>query len=190
LEEPFREPFNEPLPKPFRNGLANGSTNSLVNGLVNRLVNSSPYQEQEQEQYKYIKETTASSDKSLSAATPAEEIFCELPCSGKPKTFQVTKAYIAEMQALYPGVDVERETLQAKAWLINNPIRQKTHTGMTRFLGNWYGKSQNETKGLRVVANPGLTVGKSDVEDDGIDREAIKKALEIRKQRGLDSDLD
>lgn len=74
-------------------------------------------------------------------------IFTELPCTGKSRIFEVTKDYIDEMRPLYPNVDIEKETLLAKGWLINNPKQQKTYDGMTRFLGSWYARQQNKPAG-------------------------------------------
>jgi hypothetical protein len=77
-------------------------------------------------------------------SAPPCAVFTELPCKGKnSKSFPVTKAYIDEMKPLYPGVDIEKETLNAKGWLINNPQKGKTYGGMTSFLGRWYAKEQN-----------------------------------------------
>lgn len=75
------------------------------------------------------------------------EQFTELPCTGPSKIFKVEKSYIEEMKPLYPGVDIEKETLLAKAWLINNPTHQKTYRGMKSFLGRWYARSQNKGNG-------------------------------------------
>lgn len=90
------------------------------------------------------KNTYASSDKK---SLEAGEIFTDLPCVGKIKIFHVTKAYIQEMKNLYPGIDIEAETLRAKGWLINNPRKGKTHRGMTRYLGGWYSNEQNRVRG-------------------------------------------
>jgi len=87
----------------------------------------------------------ASSDKKSSLS--AEEIFTEIPCKGQVKIFQVSKQYLQEMRSLYPGIDIEKETLRAKGWIINNPSLGKTSRGMTRFLGSWYSKAQNNGNG-------------------------------------------
>ena len=73
-----------------------------------------------------------------------------MPCTGKAKTAPIAEAYIAEMAILYPGIDIKAETLIAKAWLINNPQRQKTRSGIKRFLGNWYSRAQNGGNGNRA----------------------------------------
>lgn len=95
---------------------------------------------QEQEQKKNKETTLASSDKSLSAGCAC---FTELPCTGKQKTFLVMTEYVLEMKTLYPGIDIEKETLRAKGWLVNNPAKRKTYQGMTHFLANWYSRAQN-----------------------------------------------
>jgi len=82
---------------------------------------------------------------------PPPEVFCVMPCNGKKQEYPVTQQYVAEMSGLYPGIDIERETFNALAWLKNNPTRRKTHNGMTRFLGNWYNRAQNN---LQTRASP------------------------------------
>ena len=74
---------------------------------------------------------------------PDDPITCIFPCDGKKPFYQVCESYIARMQTLYHGIDIREETLKALAWVENNPSRRKTYDGMTRFLGNWYGKAQN-----------------------------------------------
>jgi hypothetical protein len=102
------------------------------------------------------KRQIASSDKiSLSA----EELFCELPCVGNGRKYLVSKEYIAQMKPLYPGIDIEKETLRAKGWLINNPSKGKTHQGMTRYLNQWYSRSQDKaapTKPGRAPVDPSI----------------------------------
>jgi len=74
---------------------------------------------------------------------PDDQITCVFPCDGEKPFYPVSKVYIARMQTLYHGIDVREETLKALAWVENNPGRRKTHSGMTRFLGNWYNRAQN-----------------------------------------------
>jgi hypothetical protein len=97
--------------------------------------------ETETETEKSREDTIASSDESLLA----ENVFTEIPCTGKEKTVHIFKTYIVEMKKLYPGVDIEKETLRAKAWCINNPTKRKTTSGVCKFLGSWYAKAQNNS---------------------------------------------
>jgi len=84
---------------------------------------------------------------------PEDQITCKFPCDGKKPFYQVSEKYIARMQTLYHGIDVREETLKALAWVENNPGRRKTHDGMTRFLGNWYSRAQNNG-GARAGPQP------------------------------------
>ena len=58
---------------------------------------------------------------------PPPEVFCVMPCDGKKQEFPVTRQYIAEMSRLYRGIDIELETLNALAWLKNNPKIGRAH---------------------------------------------------------------
>jgi len=71
------------------------------------------------------------------------EPFCHMPCKGPRDTYPVTKEFIEEMKELYPGVDIERETKRAKAWLISNPKKGKTYQGMSKYLNSWYARKQD-----------------------------------------------
>jgi len=70
-------------------------------------------------------------------SAPAPELFAILPCVGEKIEYPVTKEYIAQMKPLYPGVDIEKETLRAKGYLINNPKKRKTCQG-TRSCTTWW----------------------------------------------------
>jgi len=96
---------------------------------------------------------SASSDKNQSLSA-AGCVFTELPCIGRKPIYPVTLVYVQEMQKLFPGVDIEKETLGAKGWLINNPKKGKTFDGMTRFLGHWYAKAQNDRNGHDPKGGP------------------------------------
>ena len=123
-------------------------------------------------------------------------IFTELPCTGPRKSFSVTNEYVEEMKNLYPGIDIEKETLAAKAWLINNPTKAKTYSGITKYLGNWYSRAQNNGHHLQntnsssnnvSAKSPEINVGESEITEK--DETAVQKALEIRRQRGLDGGI-
>lgn len=70
---------------------------------------------------------------------PAVLVF---PCKGKAKTWNLSKAQVAEWQKLY-SVDVLTEARLALAWAKANPRKQKTARGMPSFLVTWLGKSQD-----------------------------------------------
>lgn len=129
------------------------------------------------------------SDESLSQA--ADDVFCDLPAIGKQKLYIVNKSYISEMANLYPGIDVEKETLRAKGWLLNNPKRGKTASGMKRFLGSWFDREQNKSTQIPTLkqkpTQPGMMVGKSTVQDQPLNPEY---ADALRKRAQADPFID
>ena len=52
-------------------------------------------------------------------------------------------AQLVEWQAQFPGVDVRADVLHAQAWLIANPTRRKTATGMPKFFTGWFGRTRS-----------------------------------------------
>jgi hypothetical protein len=108
--------------------------------------------------------TSTSTSTSTSVSAPAEPlashdenpscsadcVFTEIPCNGSVKIFHVSNEYVAEMRQLYPGIDIEKETLRAKGWNVNNPTKRKTAKGMTKFLGSWYTTAQNDNSNKKT----------------------------------------
>ena len=72
-----------------------------------------------------------------------ETVFIEIPTNKTGENFPVTEKYLADMQALYQGIDVKDEVKKATAWCINNQKKRKTKSGMPRFLNEWFSKAQN-----------------------------------------------
>lgn len=59
------------------------------------------------------------------------------PCDGERKTFEVRQSLVDEFAELFPKLDVLDEFKQAKAWILADKARRKTHRGMRRFLTGW-----------------------------------------------------
>ena len=68
--------------------------------------------------------------------------------------FPIEQAYVDEMQALYPAVNVMQQLRAMKAWCINNPQKRKTKAGIRRFINSWLAKEQDKG-GSRNVISPG-----------------------------------
>jgi len=64
----------------------------------------------------------------------------------------VSKIYFKELVELYPAVDVGAELRKIKAWLISNPSKRKTATGMTRFINSWLSRAQDNAPGAKSKA--------------------------------------
>ncbi|WP_080755607.1 replication protein [Aeromonas hydrophila] len=55
----------------------------------------------------------------------------------------VTEAFASQMQSLYPAVNVAQELRAMCGWLLANPTKRKTKTGITRFINSWLAKCQD-----------------------------------------------
>ncbi|KAL8195940.1 UNVERIFIED_CONTAM: hypothetical protein K2H54_000268 [Gekko kuhli] len=64
--------------------------------------------------------------------------------TGLPETrYPVTEAFASQMQSLYPAVNVAQELRAMCGWLLANPTKRKTKTGITRFINSWLAKCQD-----------------------------------------------
>ena len=92
-------------------------------------------------------EASASCTELPAASVPEAPAVMSFPCVGTGgKTWRLTAAKLDEWKTSYPGVDVHGELLKARQWLADNPRRQKTNSGMARYLGSWLSRAQNDGK--------------------------------------------
>jgi hypothetical protein len=72
------------------------------------------------------------------------------------KFWAATLEKILEWRESYPRVDVKQEMIKARQWLRDNPERQKTGRGMTKFVGGWLARANDS---LPPEEETGLTTG-------------------------------
>lgn len=90
---------------------------------------------------------------SLPLAGPAGSSVA-LPLADGRTEATISDAHLAEMAALYPGVDVVGELRRMRGWLIAHPPERKTPGGLLAFVHRWLGKEQNGGRG-RGGGSPG-----------------------------------
>jgi hypothetical protein len=90
-------------------------------------------QNQSQSQSKEEEETTSPAP---SAPGP---VFMELPIKGG--SYQLGTNVVDTLRKAYPDKDVDAELKKVKAWLLTNPTRLKTATGLPRFPQRLDGKA-------------------------------------------------
>jgi hypothetical protein len=56
--------------------------------------------------------------------------------------FPVRQSLVAELEPLYPAVDLTATLKEMKGWLLLNTDRRKTRAGIRRFIGNWLQSEQ------------------------------------------------
>lgn len=99
------------------------------------------------------------------------------PCDGNEPEWRLSQAKLDEYRKVYPSLDVLQECHKARQWLLDNPARRKTSSGMMRYLGNWLSKAQNTSRASKPAANSVRTA-----EDRKIARQASENLQsEMRK---------
>jgi uncharacterized protein YdaU (DUF1376 family) len=77
-----------------------------------------------------------------SCAEPSSTPSITLTLNDKTE-FPIFDHQIAEWQELYPAADVRQELRNMRGWLLANPKKRKTRTGILRFVTSWLAKEQN-----------------------------------------------
>jgi hypothetical protein len=104
------------------------------------------------------------------------------------KEAPVTEDFVAEMEKAYPGVDVRHELGRMRAWLIGNPKRKKTASGIGRFVTSWLTTQQDSggTTARRPSRNqrhaapaPPTPERKTDFRDRYIDGQYMREEFDI-----------
>jgi len=67
----------------------------------------------------------------------------EVPVLGN-KGFGVNQEMVDEWSKAYPAVDVVAELQKMRVWSLSNPTKQKTSTGIARFVNAWLSKAQDQ----------------------------------------------
>jgi hypothetical protein len=60
--------------------------------------------------------------------------------------FEVKQSLVAELEPLYPHVDIPATLREMRGWLVLNAERRKTKRGVRKFIGNWL-QSEEEKHG-------------------------------------------
>ena len=61
--------------------------------------------------------------------------------------FEVHQSLVAELEPLYPNVDVPATLKEMRGWLLLNESRRKTRTGVKAFIGRWLQTEQEKHGG-------------------------------------------
>lgn len=102
-----------------------------------------------------------------------KSIDITLPLNDKTE-YIILEQMLSEWIKLYPSVDILQELRAMRGWLIANPTRRKTKSGILRFINSWLAKRQNEgVKGSKEN-------GKKSSIPTTPEREQAYEALEIK----------
>jgi hypothetical protein len=115
-------------------------------------------------------------------ALPAEVAELVFPCQGKVKEWRVPSDFYATLRTCYPAVDVAGELRKAFAWIVANPGRRKTASGMPRFLTSWLNKCVDHAH----VRSPPGRWGANPVEEKNLAATAVWLES-VRQRKGGDN---
>jgi hypothetical protein len=88
-------------------------------------------------------DTSTETDKPSAVVVAIEPPVLEFPCDGNPKTWGLVESQVADWSKAYPSLDVLGECRKALAWVNATPEHKKTARGMSKFLVNWFSRTQN-----------------------------------------------
>lgn len=114
------------------------TSNCLKNEENNKNVAKLAEKEKEKEKDKE-KEKAADAEDSAPALPPA----ITLPLNDGSE-YPITQTLIDDLSPLYPAVDTMQQFRGMKAWLISNPTKRKTKTGIMRFINAWLSREQDK----------------------------------------------
>jgi hypothetical protein len=91
--------------------------------------------------------STESGGEPAAPASPQPARFPVFECipgrKTSDRTWILTDLHVAELTAVFPGVNVPLECRKAWNWARSNPTKRKTASGMPDFLHRWMTKEQN-----------------------------------------------
>ena len=84
------------------------------------------------------------SEQAKPAITEADtgEVIEHIPMIGGTE-FEVRQSFVAELERLYPAVDIPATLRQMRGWCLGNPAKLKTPRGIRRFITGWCDRDQN-----------------------------------------------
>lgn len=114
------------------------------------------------------------------AAVDAERLWSEppfaaLPLKGGRHEALLSKGHCEDLQRTYPTVRVGAQVLRMRQWLISNPGRAKTPSGVLRFVDSWL---KGEAEELERIARQAAKAG-----GRGDSDAAYALELELEKER-------
>ncbi len=136
-----------------------GQTNQTSRPDISNIVNNIVFKRHEPLIEPSVSNTLAPSDKKH-RSMPEVMTFFDLPLIGG-KEYGVPQKLYDEYLKAYTGVSVMAELGNMRVWLLSNPTKMKTLTGMTRFMNSWLARAQDkERHGKSSYGN--LPRGKAD----------------------------
>lgn len=85
-------------------------------------------------------------------------VLLRFPVKGKTTIWDFRSSVQTELKAAFPDLNVLAQAKKALAWCQANPAKQKTESGMKRFLFSWMDRAQNNGDAKKPVVSGGSRV--------------------------------
>lgn len=95
------------------------------------------------EENKNIIEREKKIDSSEQNTEPTAPPIITMPLNTNEE-YAVDRAMVDEYKKLYPAVDIEQELNKMRGWLLANPKKRKTKSGINAFINRWLAKEQDK----------------------------------------------
>lgn len=115
------------------------SGHSPGNALHNHNHNQTPEKPKNKKSKAIARSADASSPIRLGEGPEIEAI----PLVGD-RVATVCQSHVAELERLYPGVDVPQTLKEIRGWNLANPTRRKTPAGIAKHINAWCAREQNK----------------------------------------------
>jgi uncharacterized protein YdaU (DUF1376 family) len=121
-------------------------TRRVISGLAKPNPTDNPVESSQNQNQKPITKVTTNTESSRKngarhALPDVSPILATLPLRDGSE-FPVRQSLVAELEPLYPAVDLPATLKEMKGWLLLNADRRKTRAGIRRFIGNWLQSEQ------------------------------------------------
>ena len=117
-------------------------------------------EEERKEEVEQKKTIAQDDEKHRPAPLDISGVF-DLPLPNK-SSYAVPEILYREYINSYPGVSVMGEFGKMRTWLLSNPKKMKTRTGMPRFMNQWLDRAQNDASKNNGGFHAPILAGKTD----------------------------
>lgn len=119
----------------FQNASIFASTNASISASISASTSASHIKTKTKKK----KESSCAEQAPLAQSSPP---VIELPLNDGTE-YAVSQEQCQEWAGLYPAVDVIQQLRSMRGWLLSNPRKRKTRSGISRFVNSWLSKEQN-----------------------------------------------
>lgn len=142
-------------------------------------------EDKDQDKDKDQEEIDSSEQSTEPEAAPEGERIITLPLN-TGEEYPILRSQAEEWAELYPAVDVLQQLRAMRGWLMANPKKRKTQSGILRFVNGWLSKEQNKgpSAGGRPSRKGGDPPGPTSYDPDKFEADSLYNVPVIVSRSG------